>query len=580
MEESEKIRVYHWKYDDGSKGYAVRRVRNDEKEWLSVDYCANKSEFKRACADIRRKFSSMDIEFKKYHLVGGLNNVCSSNFPESDANRSADGIDAMKQLLDSGGTMQCRNAFLNLVSAILSGYCARVCSDYYKVERIQDKYKYAPVVSVSHADCAYYVLERIADSFAVNTSAVNPGKYKYLLKLLWSKYHVSLPLKQSDRSITDCIYLKLAKKRFRIKPQLRDTTILVHCRFFPGSEIADLQRRNIWTSLVLYDAPKAKLLPTPVHIDGKFLALSNCLWDIEDLNFIIQRYVSYLARKSGSGKWGRRIKKYFQEAEQLIAQHNNSPNSTPIKRAQKYQLSLQMLALRLLLDSCKADRSLTKEEANDLLAAWYQVMLPGCSLEKVQETCEQDDQDDWDAPEPFQAQFEEVICKILEADDFAHICFSKNNICPGEKNTSDGRIEYWAYVSLYSPKGKPEFWALRLRRKTFERLFQTYCENYSGEDVFKDFRSLDAEYIEGNEGKKARMYFSEDDKKGKNPTDALILNIDRMSFLPQETADRLRKIINDNESSGSAKKEKSSGKKTSKKTEQNSTKQQNSGMTE
>lgn len=553
MAESEKISVYHWTYDDGSKGYAVRKIRNDEKEWLSVNYCANKSEFKRACADIRRKFSSMDIEFKKCRLMGGLDDVRPSNFPESDANRSADGISAMKQLLDSGGTM-CRNAFLNLISAILSGYCARVCCDYYKLERIKDEYKYAPVISVSHADGAYYVLEKIVGSFAVKTSVFNPEDYMYSSKPLCSKYHASLPLKQSDRSITDCIYLTLAKKHFRIKPQLRDTTVLVHCRFFPGSEIAELQRRNIWASLVLYDAPKAKLLSTPVHIDGKSLALSNCLWDIEDLNYIIQRYVSYLARKFGKGKWGQRIKKYFQEAEQLIAQHNTSVNNASIQRAQKYQFSLQLLALRLLLDSCKADRSLSKEEANDLLAEWYQVMLPGCSLEKIQEPCEEDTQDDLDAPAPFQAQFEEVICKILEAENLKHICFSKKkNICPEKNVTSDGPVEYWAYVgSLEKKKKKSEddkpVWVLRLRRDTFEKIFRMRCTNYSGKNIFKDYQDLDVEY---KEGYKARMYRNEAEKEGGKTIDALILNIDRMSFLPPETADRLHKIISDNEPSSS-----------------------------
>lgn len=323
-------------------------------------------------------------------------------------------------------------------------------------------------------------------------------------------------------------------------PQYRDTTLLIHCRFFPGSEIAELQRKNIWSGLVLYDAPARKLLSTPVRISGNILSLSDCLWDIKALNYIVQRYVSYLARKSGKRKWGDRIKQYFQDAELMIAQHNTSANDTPVRRAQKYQISLQLLALRLLLDSCQADGGLSKEEAYTLLTVWYQAMLPGCSLKNVQENCELND---WDGPEPFQAQFEAVICQILQADDFKHICFSKDNICPKH----DNNVEYWAYISRYTPKGKDKspFWALRLRRATFENLFPKYCENYRGKRLFEDFRDLDAEY---KEGVKARMYSDKDDAKRAKTVDALILNIDRMSFLPQEITDQLYKIAHDNKS--------------------------------
>lgn len=541
-----KIRVYYWKYDDGTIGYAVRQTRDDKKEWLEAKYCSNQAEFKRFRTEAKRKCSTVDIKFKKCRLAGGLDDVCLGYFPGPDAAQSAAGISAMKQLLDSGGTTY--KVFLDLVSAVLAGYCARVCCNYYKVERIQDKYKHAPVVSVSHADYAYYVLEKIADSLAVDTSSIHGEAYMFKSKPLRSKYQRILPKRQSDRSLTDCIYLKLAKSRFRVMPQYRDTTVLVHCRFFSGSEIAELQRRNIWTSWILYAVPEKKLLSTPVRINGKVLASSNCLWDTKDLNYVVQRYVSYLARKSQPKKWAKRIKKYFQDAEQVIAQHNTSANHPSIPLAEKYQTSLRLLALRLFLDSCKNDGGLSKEEAAAQLAAWYQVMLPGCSLEKIQKDCEQDD---WDTPEPFQAQFESVIRQILQADDFKHICVSKGNICP--EKSDNAKIEYWAYVKYHEPKGKNKspFLSLRLRKETFEKLFFKYYENYRGKDLSEDLCDLDTEYKWGVT--KARMYRNEDDKKKRKTVEALILNIDRMSFLPQEVVDRLHKIFKDHEPSDSKK---------------------------
>lgn len=551
MTESGTISVYHWKYDDGSRGYAVRYNYDSQKNWLTAGDCANKSEFKKACATIENKYPNMNIQFKKRRVAAGLDAVRPSNFPRADAEKSAAGIKAIKQLLDSSGSMpESYREYLYLVSAILAGYCARVCSNYYKVERIQDKYKYAPVLSVSYADYAYYVLEQIENSFTVNTSVANSEEYMFTPTPIWSKYRPFLPHKQTDRSVTDCIYLKLPGRDYRLMPQFRDTTLLIHCRFFPGSEIAELQRKNIWTGLVLYDAPAKKLLSTPVRISGSILALSNCLWDTKALNYIVQRYVSYLARKSDKKKWSKRIEKYFQDAERVIAQHNASVNEKPILRAQKYQLSLQLLALRLLLDSCQADGGLSEEDAYTLLMVWYQAMLPGCSLEKVQISCELND---WDGPEPFQTQFEAAICQILQADEFEHICFSKNNICPKKDNSNNSHVEYWAYVSHYKPKGKDRapFLALRLRRTTFEKLFPKYCENYRGKNLFEDFRDLDAEYKEGT---KARMYLDEDDATRAKTVDALILNIERMLFLPQKIIDRLYEIAANNEEADNSEK--------------------------
>lgn len=66
--------------------------------------------------------------------------------------------------------------------------------------------------------------------------------------------------------------------------------------------------------------------------------------------------------------------------------------------------------------------------------------------------------------------------------------------------------------------------------------------------MFEDFRNLDVEY---KEGIKARMYCDEADAKRAKPTDALILNIERMSFLPQEIISQLYKIASEYETDDS-----------------------------
>ena len=125
---------------------------------------------------------------------------------------------------------------------------------------------------MSYSDYAYPVLEQIVLALAVDTTVVNDDYiYARSGKPLEAKYRPLLPQRNKDRSITDSAYLKLPGLPHAVIPQYRDTTMLVHCRFFPGTEIAELQRLNPWVSLVLYDAPYKKLLTSPVRINGSVL---------------------------------------------------------------------------------------------------------------------------------------------------------------------------------------------------------------------------------------------------------------------------------------------------------------------
>lgn len=458
-----------------------------------------------------------------------------SNFSAKDADNSRDGVKAMNDLIHSAeGVPEDQQTMLQLVSEILAGYCAQACSEYYKTDYIPPKARRAPIISVSYSDYAYPVLEQIVSSLAVDTTVVN-ADYIYARsgKPLEAKYRSLLPQRNKDRSITDSAYLKLPGLPHAVILQYRDTTMLVHCRFFPGTEIAELQRLNPWVSLVLYDTPSKKLLTSPVRINGFVLAASSGSWDSEKLRFVVERYAGYLSRKSGKKRWEKRIKTHFYDIEQMIARYNMSANNEPVKRAQKYQVSCQMLALRLFLDACADDNDITRDEATGLTAEWYNILLPGC--------CPKDDSESLftieEESEPFRVQFENAICGILQEDNYQHIYFiSEGNICPLVAD-DDSETEYWAYVSWYESKKTAPHLVVRLRRKTFERLFPNYCQEYYGDNLFNDVSQLGEEYIDTL---KSRMYRDETDAESKKTVDALVLNVDRMTFLPQEVINYLK----------------------------------------
>ena len=66
------IKVYHWTYDDGSKGYAVRYKTPKEKEWLDFDACSTKTKFRQEYRKLKVKNKCTPIKRKKCGIPGGL----------------------------------------------------------------------------------------------------------------------------------------------------------------------------------------------------------------------------------------------------------------------------------------------------------------------------------------------------------------------------------------------------------------------------------------------------------------------------------------------------------------------------
>lgn len=234
-----------------------------------------------------------------------------SNFPLKDTYDSQDGIAALNDLIHSAGEIpDAQQEMLQLVSAILAGYCAQACSEYFTADYVPPKDRRAPIISVNYSDYAYLILEQIVEPLAVDTADIDDSRiYAFSGRPLKAKYCPLLPHRSRDRSITDGAYLKLPGLSCTAMPQYWDTMMLVHCRFFPGSKLAELQRLTPWVSLVLYDAPSRKLLSAPIHITKYVLAASSGFWDREKLRFVVERYANRVSRKSRQKQWKKRIER-------------------------------------------------------------------------------------------------------------------------------------------------------------------------------------------------------------------------------------------------------------------------------
>ena len=68
METIGYIKVYHWKYDNDSIGYAVRTIQGKKKEWQTFGYCVRKAELKRMVKSLKAKNSPVKIVKKSVSL--------------------------------------------------------------------------------------------------------------------------------------------------------------------------------------------------------------------------------------------------------------------------------------------------------------------------------------------------------------------------------------------------------------------------------------------------------------------------------------------------------------------------------
>lgn len=530
-QKEDKIKLYYWVYDDHSQGYAICDTSKSGKDrWIEQDILPDKKTRKNTLSELQKQYQEKgrQVTLKKLPIPSGLSTLTKKDAPKRDANAGADGVDELKKLISScGEDIDSKKELLTLTATILAGYCARVClptySDYIAVPDSR-----APVITVSYADNAYHVLEYIARSLCVST--VTSGKLK-------ANYQPIFPSKQKSRNLIDEAYLKLPHSSTRLPPQYRDTAFLVHSRFFSSSDLKDLQHKNPWVCPILFDCSAKKVLSTPVSIKGQKLINSDCLWDCQQISFVVARYIYYVARHSeNKKKWREKISRYFEDAEELIAAYNQQPDVKPVKRPQKFHLELQMLALRLFVKSCKEDDSLSSEEGNALLSEWYNILLPGsCSIAQ-----DSDYEGEDDSSTSIQTRFEHTLCRILEEGYPQHFLYVPPKGTFSLADSNDPNIHYWGYLRNYSPKkkkGSPKeapFASLQFRRDRLESLLSNYSDNYDGADLYSDFCELDTDYR--YDTKKARLPVDEKDSK---TVDAMILNIRKMTFLPQDIRDQL-----------------------------------------
>ena len=502
-----ETKIYRWQYDDGAWGYAVREKAEDT-VWLEWEAYTDKRGVKNCCKKYAESGTG-NLKKKRLNIPGGLNRI-----PYYTAQKAkAPMLEGVQALLNSCGTTpDAQREMLRLVASILAGYCARKCSEYY-THFLSPVMWRAPIITVKQAPYADIVLERIVSSLALN-NADNRIALALFPHNIHCKYRKILPRHLCKEKITDSAWTKLDGFEHRMLPQYRDTALMLYGWMLRGKESRRFQSINRWVSLVLYGFPPRKAISPPIEISGNALSRSDCSWKKKEVQFSVIKYAYYISQRTSSKKWRKMLRKEFSRYDAIITSHNENSN-IKIKPAERYLLSMQLLALHLFLKACTKEDNLDPSQVAQIEQNWFKILLPDCRITNPADPLEDD-------PIPsmidIQTMFEQALIQILEKG------FPEKFYIDGKPSGSD----LWGDIGPIPQKAAPkDIFAVRMSVDRFETLLESYSNGRGGKWLYEHAAKLNPSYM--SSPKKIRIK-----AQNKNESNALYLTVNKMSFLPEE----------------------------------------------
>ena len=513
MDNSQKTTFYHWRYDDGAWGYAVREKAANTiwTDW--VPYTSKKEA--NLCYKKYAENGTENLKRKRLRIPAGLDEIPYYDTAQEAMEPMLNGIQAM---LDSCGTTpDAQREMLRLVASVLAGYCARSCSKQYRAF-LSPRQRRAPIIIVKQAPYADIVLEYVIRSLALDSTEHATNSLIFNRKI-HCKYRPVLPKHIRDEKITDCAWMKLDGFKHRMLPQYRDTALMLYGWMLRGKESRRFQSINRWVSLVLYDFSSRKTISSPIVIKGNELSSSDCSWKKKEVQLSVIKYAHYISQRNSSKSWRKMLRKQFSGYDAAITSHNENSN-TKIKPAERYLVSMQLLALHLFLEACTIEDDLDPSQAAQLEQKWFKILLPDCSIINPAVSLEDD-------PIPplidMQAMFEKALTQILENG------FPEKFYIEGKSSGSD----LWGDIGAPPEKEAPkDVLAIRMSVEQLKTLLEPYSNGRGGKWFYEHAVKLHPPYM--SPIKKIRIK-----ALNKNKSQALYFTVNEMRFLPEDLYNKL-----------------------------------------
>ena len=480
-----KITVWGYKYDNGE----IALLYHDTGIWrgkkintVHVEYYQTTQAAVARICELEAKIPSEDnfsVQSKDFKAgMKYLSDRCDMGVPIEDQSKEAQhrACAVLMQMLDScGSDTDGRRTILQIVSASLSGYIFRLCSEWELFTYGEPvTYETAPRIVCSKADGAGNALRRVMESLFLDTEKMLTIGAK--AGCVESQLPAYLPPVGNERRIIDCAYARVCMGKLDDKnnekyfdeplaAQYRDTAVGIDTAFFRALDVENFVRRNRWVTIVQL-GNKCEL-ETPIRIDGKVLARSwyGKGWDVAAVRLLIDGflrwvYTSKFSEEEGENQEVANVKEQgrslllerMKVVSQRIDAHNSRHGTLKYRGLQRLWLETQIVALGELASYMGMLGFWEADEGQTTLNGWRCALLSSVYPAPLDNLPVDDPKHNLDYETDSQKLFRKLLAAMVTPENCKHVvAVAVKGECPTKK--TDG-TDVWGYVRGFQMTGK------------------------------------------------------------------------------------------------------------------------------
>lgn len=569
-----KITAWGYQYDNGE----VALLYHDAGSWRGKKINTVQSEYyqnpHKAIARIREleaKIPGKDnFTFQKRNFEAGLEYLsdrCDMGTPIEQRSKEAQrhACAALLQMLNScGSDVDGRRTILQVVSASLSGYIFRLCSEWELFTYGEPvPYETAPRIVCSRADGAGNALRQVMASLFLDTEELlTAGAAAGTAESHLPAY---LPSVGNERQITDCAYAQVCKgerdkednEKYFDEPlaaQYRDTAVGIDTAFFRVPDVENFVRRNRWVTIIQL-GNKCEL-ELPIRIEGKILARSWCgdAWDIAAVRSLIDGFLRRIYTCGLSETEGEKqevinkkererslLLEHLKVASQRIDTHNSRRGTEKYRGLQRLWLETQIVVLGELMSYMSMLGFWEEDEGQATLNGWLHALLPAVYSPPIDNLPVDDPKHLLNYEADSQMLFKNLLTAMVTPGNYKHfMAVPVKGEFPMKK--ADG-TDIWGYVRGFQVTGKDghrhRVPTLQIREDMLTEiapmLMPLECDWLT---VIKTVRGQQPDYLVG---KSRNVRLPVDGESRLCAT--LVLSIEKLSWLSAEAQNILRDLI-------------------------------------
>lgn len=569
-----KITAWGYQYDNGE----VALLYHDAGSWRGKKINTVQSEYyqnpHKAIARIREleaKIPGKDnFTFQKRNFEAGLEYLsdrCDMGTPIEQRSKEAQrhACAALLQMLNScGSDVDGRRTILQVVSASLSGYIFRLCSEWELFTYGEPvPYETAPRIVCSRADGAGNALRQVMASLFLDTEELlTAGAAAGTAESHLPAY---LPSVGNERQITDCAYAQVCKgerdkednEKYFDEPlaaQYRDTAVGIDTAFFRAPDVENFVRRNRWVTIIQL-GNKCEL-ELPIRIEGKILARSWCgdAWDIAAVRSLIDGFLRRIYTCGLSETEGEKqevinkkererslLLEHLKVASQRVDTHNSRRGTEKYRGLQRLWLETQIVVLGELMSYMSMLGFWEEDEGQATLNGWLHALLPAVYSPPIDNLPVDDPKHLLNYEADSQMLFKNLLTAMVTPGNYKHfMAVPVKGEFPMKK--ADG-TDIWGYVRGFQVTGKDghrhRVPTLQIREDMLTEiapmLMPLECDWLT---VIKTVRGQQPDYLVG---KSRNVRLPVDGESRLCAT--LVLSIEKLSWLSAEAQNILRDLI-------------------------------------